>query len=203
MKTATWIVSSLALATTLIAAPIVWADGGGFHQRCKGHTMSQHGRHSWHGGGTSHLLRHLLRDKQDLGLTDEQITKLRNRALDADRARIRAEADVRVSERELRSLMWDDQVDMAAIEAKVKEEHAFEAAVRIIGIKAKRELLGILTPEQTTKWKALREERRSQHRGHMRAKADGNAIDGTRSGAGDRDVSELGIANVTNALSAG
>ena len=85
MKSVTWIFSSLALAIALITAPIVWADGEGFHQRPKGHKMSHHkgGHGHWHGGGASHLLRHLLRDKQELGLTDEQITKLRQTALDA------------------------------------------------------------------------------------------------------------------------
>src|SRR5262245_31912515 len=132
------VVLGLALGSALIAAPIVWADGGGSCQGGRGHMVSHHGGHGHgHGSGTSRLLRHLLKDKQELGLTDEQVTRLRKSALDVDRARIRAEADVRVSERELRSLMWDDKTEMVAIEAKVKEEESLEATVRIIGIKGK------------------------------------------------------------------
>src|SRR5262245_15498129 len=108
----------IALVSTLVIAPMASADDGPGCYGGKGHAMSRHGGHG-HGGATTHLLRHLLRNKQELGLTDEQITKLRTVALDADRARIRAEADAMVSERELRALMWDEKVQLPAIEAKV------------------------------------------------------------------------------------
>jgi Spy/CpxP family protein refolding chaperone len=88
-------------------------------------------------------------------------------ALDADRAHIRAEADVMVSERELRALLWDEKAGLSAIEAKVKEHEGFEATARIIGIKVKRELMGVLTPEQRAKQKALWEQYRHAGRGHM------------------------------------
>lgn len=147
------IILGIALVGALIAVPIAWADG----PRCssgKGQMMSHSGGHR-HGIATGHLLRHLLKNKQEIGLTDEQIAKLRAMALDADRARIRAEADKMVSDRELRSLLWDEKAELTAIEAKVKETESLEATVRIIGIRAKRELVGVLTPEQKTKLKAL------------------------------------------------
>jgi Spy/CpxP family protein refolding chaperone len=116
--------------------------------------MAHHG----HGqtGVTSHMLRRLLSHQQEIGLSDEQIAKLRSVALDADRAAIRTSGDRQVSERELRAMLWDAKTDMPAIEAKVKEAESLEAAVRIIGIRAKRELLAVLTPEQQTKLKTLR-----------------------------------------------
>lgn len=141
----------------LLVAPLAWADGG--YRHGGGHqAMSRHGGHG-HGTAGGHLLRHLLKHKQDLQLTDEQIGKLRTVALDADRNAIRAEADVRVSERELRSLLWEEQAQLSAIEAKVKEQKNFEAAARITTIKARRDLLGVLTPEQRTKLKALWQQR--------------------------------------------
>jgi len=119
------------------------------------------------------LLRHLLRDKEELGLTEDQVTKLRQTALDADRARIRGMADEKISERELRSLIWDDKADLGAIWAKVKEKASFEASVQMIGIKEKRDLLSVLTEDQKNKWKILREQRRGQSQPHrMRAEAD-------------------------------
>jgi len=152
----------LALGSTLIGSPAAWADGGG---RCAGkihHTSFDQGGHR-HGGFTTHLLKHLLKNKQELGLTDEQVAKMRTIALDADKARIRAEADVMVSEREFRSMMWDDKTQLTAIEAKIKEEEAYQATVRIIGVRAARELIGTLTPEQQAKQKTLWEQSR-QHR---------------------------------------
>jgi Spy/CpxP family protein refolding chaperone len=105
-----------------------------------------------------------LSHQQEIGLSDEQITKLRTVALDADRAAIRASADRQTSERELRAMLWDAKVDMPAIEAKVKEAESNEATLRIIGIRAKRELLAVLTPEQQEKLKTLRH----AHRHHDR-----------------------------------
>src|SRR5262245_9092084 len=143
---------TIALGSALFAIPLAWADGG---FRCgQGHSMSHHG----HGqtGATGHMLRRLLSHQQEIGLSDEQVAKLRAVALDADRATIRASADRLVSERELRAMMWDAKTEMPTIEAKVKEAESLEAAVRIIGIRAKRELIAVLTPEQQAKLKALR-----------------------------------------------
>jgi Spy/CpxP family protein refolding chaperone len=53
---------------------------------------------------------------------------------------------------------------MPAIEAKVKEAESLEAAVRIIGIRAKRELMAVLTPEQQAKLKAVRHASRHHER---------------------------------------
>ena len=143
---------TIALGSALLAIPTAWADGG---FRCgQGHTMSHHGQGQT--GVTGHMLRRLLSHQQEIGLSEEQVAKLRAVALDADRAAIRASADRFVSERELRAMMWDAKTDMPAIEAKVKEAESREATVRIIGIRAKRELMAVLTPEQQAKLKALR-----------------------------------------------
>ena len=151
---------TIALGSALLAIPTAWADTG---FRCgQGHAMAHHG----HGqtGVTGHMLRRLLSHQQEIGLSDEQVAKLQSVALDADRSAIRASADRLVSERELRAMMWDTKAEMPAIEAKVKEAESLEAAVRIIGIRAKRELIAVLTPEQQTKLKAVRHASRHHER---------------------------------------
>lgn len=155
-----------------VMSTAAWAEGPG--HRGEGSSMIRKVSHGMHGHGSvaTHVLRHLLRHKQDLGLTDEQIVKLRGLALDADRAAIRARAEVMVAGRELRALMWDEKAELSAIEAKVKEQEALEATARIIGIRAQRDLLGVLTPEQRAKQKALREDmRHGSHRSMQRAEA--------------------------------
>jgi periplasmic protein CpxP/Spy len=197
-------VLSLVFGTALLTSPLAWAEGGGQCQRHGGdsHMMSGHGGYE-HGGVSAHMLRHLLKNKQDLGLTDEQITKLRTVALNADRARIRAEADVLVSKRELRSLLWDEQAELSAIEAKVKEHEAFEATAHIIGIRAKRELFGILTPEQRAKQKALWEQHRQHDRRHMmRAEAE-EGINEANDLNADMDASAVEMSELEDGLSAG
>jgi Spy/CpxP family protein refolding chaperone len=149
------------------ATPFALADGGG---ACRGgghaFAMARHGM-SGHGGMTSHTLRHLLRHQQDLGLTDEQVTKLKALALDQDREQIRAHADVQVAERELRALVTDEKAELSAIEAKVKERGSFKAKLSFMRIKAKRDLYAVLTPEQREKKKAIHDQMRQMHRAGM------------------------------------
>jgi len=80
---------------------------------------------SGHGGRTSHVLRNLLKHQQDLGLTDDQVAKLKALALDQDRARIRAHADVQVAERELRALVADEKTELSVVEAKIKARETY------------------------------------------------------------------------------
>ncbi|HEY6086058.1 MAG TPA: periplasmic heavy metal sensor [Nitrospira sp.] len=163
MRLDRYVVLGTALGVTLLSTPFALADGRG---QCDGRVSHAMYHSKGHAHGSGHMLRHLLKNKQELGLSDEQIAKLRTVALDSDRARIRAKADVKVGQRELKSLIWDENADMSAIEAKVKEKESFEATVQIIGIKARRDLMGVLTPEQKTKLKALWEQR-NQRQGQM------------------------------------
>jgi Spy/CpxP family protein refolding chaperone len=134
--------------------------------------MSRHGL-SGHGGMSGHLLHHLLRHKQELGLTDDQVAKLRTLSLDQDRARIRAHADMLVAKRELRALAWDDSAELSAIEAKIKESEALEATLKFMAVKGRRELKGVLTPEQRAKLKAWWEQRQHEPGARpMRAEAE-------------------------------
>lgn len=204
MRHDTHLILGIAFGAALFASSLAWADGGGLCSRHGGdnHAVSGHGGHG-HGGVSAHLLRHLLKNKQELGLTDEQITKLRTVALDADRAHIRAEADVLVSERELRALLWDEQAELPAIEAKVKEHEALEAAARIIGIRARRELIGVLTPEQRAKQKALWDQYRHHDRRHtMRAEAE-ESINEANENEASENPSEVEIGELEGGLSAG
>ena len=150
-----------------ITIPVAWADGGA---ACRGgghgFGMARHGM-SGHGGMTSHVLRNLLKHQQDLGLTDDQVTKLKVLALDQDLAQIRAHADVQVAERELRALVTDEKTELSVIEAKIKERESFEAKLSFMGIKATRDLYAVLTPEQREKQKTLRHQIWQTHRARM------------------------------------
>ncbi len=150
-----------------IASPFAWADGG-TSCRGSGHAtgVARHNM-SGHRGMTSPVLYRLLRHQQDLGLTDDQVTKLKALALDQDRAKIRARADVQVAKRELRTLVADEKTEMPVIEAKVTERKSLEAKLSIMRIKAKRDLYAVLTPEQREKQKALRHQMRHMHRARL------------------------------------
>ncbi|MFM8550719.1 MAG: Spy/CpxP family protein refolding chaperone [Nitrospiraceae bacterium] len=132
--------------------------GDGGHER-GGHGHGMGGHHNRAG----HFLHHLIKHQKELGLTDEQVAKVKTVSLDFDRARIRTEANILVAERELASLVHDEKADMAAIESKIKESETFEVGLRVAAIKAKREAWSLLTPDQREKVKAEREKRMRHH----------------------------------------
>jgi len=132
------------------AAPQQVNYGHGWSGHGQGHHMDMPGHHDRAG----RLLHHLLRHQKELGLTEEQVSKLKTLSLDFDRSRIKVRADIMVAERELRALIHDDQADMAAIEAKIKESEGLQTGLRVTAIKARREAWSLLTPEQREKEKA-------------------------------------------------
>jgi len=109
-------------------------------------------------------LRHLLQHQQEIGLTEEQVKKLNAIDLDYDRARIKAEAEIHVAERELLALVEDEKTDLSALETKVKQSEMAEVGLRMSAFKARRDALAVLTPEQREKTKASHEKRMQEMR---------------------------------------
>ena len=148
--------SALVFALGLSYGP-VWADkkdgngkghGGGYSKgQGYGHGKRGHG-FGMHRGTTGHLIRGLLSSSEEMGLTDEQTKKLKAIQLDLDRTRIRMEADIKVAEREARALV-DETSSLSAIEAKLKESSQLQVGLRMTAIKARRDVMGVLTPEQS------------------------------------------------------
>ena len=119
-------------------------------------------RHMGHMGHDVHSadhLRHLLKHQKEIGLTEEQVKKLKAIELDFDRGWIKSDAEIHVAERELLALVEDEKTDLSAIEAKVKQSGMLEVGLRMLAFKARHDALGVLTPEQREKGKAAHENR--------------------------------------------
>jgi Spy/CpxP family protein refolding chaperone len=99
-----------------------------------------------------------LRDKK-LGLLDEQTQKLKALALEYEKSRIRGQADLDLAEVDVETLAEDDKSEMRAIENALKKSEAARTAMRQGGIKTRRAISGVLTPEQREKWRSLIEMR--------------------------------------------
>jgi len=153
---------SLTLGTSGARAEGYGKDGhaGGGHSAMGGHGMGGM-MHS----STGHLIRHLLKHEKEIGLTAEQVTKLKDIQLNLDKTRIKAEADIQVAERELKALTDDEKSDLGAIEAKLKQSEDMQVGLRMTSIKTKREVLGLLTPEQRAKEKAEHDKVMQEHKG--------------------------------------
>jgi len=129
------------------------------------------GGHGMMGGGmgmmhssAGHLIRHLLKHEKEIGLTADQVTKLKDIQLNLDKTRIKSEADIQVAERELKAMSDDEKSDLKAVEAKLRQSEDMQVALRMTSIKTRREVLSLLTPEQRTKEKAEHEKMMQQHK---------------------------------------
>ncbi len=137
-------------------------DSYGKDGHASGHGMMGMGMmHS----STGHLIRHLLKHEKDIGLSAEQVAKLKDMQLNLDKTRIKSEADIQVAERELRALIEDEKSDLGAIEAKLKQSEDLQVGLRMASIKARRDVLALLTPEQRAKEKAEHDKMMQQHKG--------------------------------------
>lgn len=174
MKNGTQRLSALIMAGTFMLAMGsvgVWANepgyghgGGKDGYGSRGHgSMGSHGMGMMH-SSTGHLIRHLLKHEKDIGLTSEQVTKLKDIQLNLDKTRIKAEADIQVAERELKALTDEEKSDLGQIEAKLKQSEDMQMALRMTSIKTRRDVLALLTPEQRAKEKAEHEKVMQQHR---------------------------------------
>ena len=170
MTKASRIISTLGIAAAFaltLGLPTVWANEPGYGK--DGHKGSGHRAMGGHGMGmmhssAGHLIRHLLKHEKEIGLTPEQTAKLKDIQLNLDKIRIKSEADIQVAERELRALTEDEKSDLGAIESKLKQSEDLQVALRMTSIKTRREVLGLLTPEQRAKEKAEHEKMMQQHK---------------------------------------
>ncbi|TKB81679.1 MAG: periplasmic heavy metal sensor [Nitrospira sp.] len=156
-----------AVVSLMLGMSGAWAEGYGK----EGHAGGGHSAMGGHGMGgmmhssTGHLIRHLLKHEKDIGLTADQVAKLKDIQLNLDKTRIKAEADIQVAERELKALTDDEKSDLGAIEAKLKQSEDMQVGLRLTSIKTKREVLGLLTPEQRAKEKAEHDKVMQEHKG--------------------------------------
>jgi protein CpxP len=150
-----------------------WANEPGYGKK-DGYGSGGYGMMGSHGMGmmhssAGHLIRHLLKHEKEIGLTADQVTKLKDIQLNLDKTRIKAEADIQVAERELKALTDDEKSDLKAIEAKLKQSEDMQVALRMTSIKTRRDVLALLTPEQRAKEKAEHEKMMQQHKEGGRA----------------------------------
>jgi len=166
MKQGTQAIVTLGVASVFalsVGISSVWANEPGYGHGGGYSSMGGYGAGMKH-SGTGQLIRHLLKHEQQLGLTAEQVTKLKEMQLNLDKTRIKTEADIQVAEREVKALTDEDKSDLGAVEAKLRESHGLQVGLRMVSIKAKRDVLALLTPEQRAKEKTEHDKVLQQHK---------------------------------------
>jgi len=132
-------------------------------QMQSGHDQGEQGEQS------AHYLNHLLKHAKEIGLTSEQISKVKAMQLDFKRTQARMEADIKIARLELHALLEEEQADFSTIQAKVDQLKKAEGALLLTAIRSKRDAMALLTPDQREKDRAHREKMKSEqeHRGGM------------------------------------
>jgi protein CpxP len=180
-----WIVV-LAGAACLVAASFVsgLADEG-HGNMMHGHMQGGHdqGEQDEHG---AYYLQHLLKHGKEIGLSPEQIGKLKAMQLDLNRTQTRTEADIKIAKLELQAILEDEKAEFSTIQAKVDQLKKAEGALLLAAIKGKRDAMAMLTPDQRAKDRAQLEKMKSggegQHRGGMGHGAMGGSGHGGQGG---------------------
>jgi len=151
------------------AQPDASRPGPGMGERRQG-PMHRHGgwhRHKMHRFSLAGLA---LRHRQELALTPAQVDNLRKLGTDAQRDAIKRQADRRLAELDLRTMMMPDPADankardLSKIESKVREIEKLRADGRVARIRTMEQSRQVLTPEQRDKLRVLLTQR-WQHRG--------------------------------------
>jgi protein CpxP len=155
--------SMIAMLVAGVQPSLADPDYGSAHAPASGHGSCE--EMMGHQAHAADHLRHMLKHQQEIGLTEEQVKKLKTVELDYDRARIKADAEIRVAERELLALVEDEKTDLSVLEAKVKQSEMLEVGLRMSAFKARRDALAVLTPEQREKAKSSHEKRMQEMRG--------------------------------------
>ena len=126
--------------------------------RGEGQRWQQHARHHRMPSLAAIALRH----RAELGLNPQQVESLQKLQMDARRAGIQRRANVELAALDLGGQLRSDPVDMAKVEAKVREIEKLRADGRLEFIRANEQGKAQLTADQRDKLKALREAR-GQH----------------------------------------
>lgn len=148
-----WWVAGFWGAALIVAMTVfpVFADEGHGKKGHGGHDQEDQADHS------GHYLKHLLKHAKEIGLTPEQVSKVKAIQLDFKRSEARLEADVKIAKLDLQALLEDEKADLNAIQAKVEQLKKAEGACLFEAVKSKRTAMALLTPDQGEKDRAHRE----------------------------------------------
>lgn len=97
------------------------------------------------------VISQMLNNKEALGLSSDQVRRLEQLRDNFQRLSIRNEADLRILELDIGAALDSEPVDMAKLEAKMREEEKLRTDLRIARIRAIEQGKALLNGEQKKK----------------------------------------------------
>jgi Spy/CpxP family protein refolding chaperone len=111
---------------------------------------------------------HFISDNaQELGLTEDQLSKVRDIKMKAKKMIIMKEAEIDVIELDIKSGLWQDNVDSAAIGVLVAKKYEIEKQKALAIVEACLAIRNVLTKEQMSKLKAMCADKKNKMMGGM------------------------------------
>ena len=115
----------------------------------------------------SHMsFKEVLEMKGELGLSDEQVSKLRALGSQAEKQVIRTKADLRILEIELDDLLQENNVNVKVVDSKIEKIGDLRTEIQKTHIHARIDVQKILTSEQLKKLHELRGKGKHQKKMH-------------------------------------
>ena len=155
------------LAAFLLAAPPSWADKDdeGYDDD---HPMGMMMAPDQTGHGQSGMMTMMSAEnlKQRLGLTDDQVAKIKGLRRQYLQETIMQTAKIRIAELELSDLLDDKKLDPPKIEKKVKEMESLRGELTLSRVRSLLKASDFLTPEQFDKFRAMTTRRMGDNMGH-------------------------------------
>jgi len=102
----------------------------------------------------------LLKFKDEIGLTEEQVSKIEKMSNLFQEAVIRQQADIKVKGLKLRSYLKEEKVDRKKMETMIREIAKMRTDMQVDHMNYLLDLKELLTPEQIEKIESLKKERR-------------------------------------------
>lgn len=154
-----WVV--LSLFAGLLALPfsnVAYANHGGCHKSqscCSGDEGYSHGKTS-EKCPILEKAHFLLQNKEELGLSEDQIKKIWDLKLNLKKEGIRKKAELKVLEVDLMAAMKSENWNDDAIHKIIDQKFDLKKQMMKAGVAAKGQLLSILTDDQKTKMRELK-----------------------------------------------
>ena len=101
----------------------------------------------------------LLRNKDEIGLTKDQVTRIEKMQELYQESVIRKQADIKVEELKFRSYLRSDQIDRSKMEKMIRATSKMRTDSQVDHINYLLDLRNLLTPEQIERIEALKKER--------------------------------------------
>ncbi len=145
-----------------------------------GHTQAPHGTSLSGGHGTSspksghgphqsasEFIEHILKFKEGMAITDDQVAKLQTIKTDFEKTKIKMKADMQLTSLDLHELLRNDQGDLGAVESKLKSLYEIRAGLYLASVKAGRDAKAVLTDEQRSRMQAVHDRINAHQEGGM------------------------------------